>query len=193
MAESADAGVADTATPNDGEAPDGGLFAWALATFHVALLVAAGVTGLHLAGSLGDSLAGLGTATGAGLYLLLWATTWWTTGGWLAAAWPTPAGPVAGEERPDLDTRLVHAGGWGGANGTLFFLGLAAVVFGPNTLRAGAEALPVLAFLVLLGGLVAFAVGAIVGGLFALLDAGCWRAAGWLLAAERSGENPGDE
>lgn len=139
----------DTAT---GDGP--GLRSVALPTFHVTVLVALGLTLLHVAGALGEALAGLETLVGVLLYGLLWGVTWWTNRRWLAtttgaSTWPTLRSGLA----------------WGAVTGVAFLVGLLVTL-------AVATDVPWVTLAVLsFAGVVASAVvGAVVGGAFALLD-----------------------
>jgi len=131
------------------------LRAWALASFHVATLVAVGVGLLHAGGLVGDLLSGLGTLPGVALYLLLWGLTWRTNRRWLLAHGP----PGRGAVRPALT--------WGAVTGVGFLLGALvalAVALEPADLV-------VLVIFAGVGAPVAAVVGAAVGGVFALVDA----------------------
>jgi hypothetical protein len=86
-----------------------------MATFHTVVLVTILITGLHFNDSLGHALGSLSTASGLGLFSLLWITTWWSTrkyvrglGNFLDLAVKTPV------------NEIVHKAGSGGAlNGLL--------------------------------------------------------------------------
>jgi hypothetical protein len=131
------------------------LRALALASFHVATLVAVGVGLLHAGSLVGDLLSGLGTLPGVALYLLLWLLTWRTNRRWLLAHGP----PGWDAVRPALT--------WGAVTGVGFLLGVLAalaVVLEPADLV-------VLVIFAGVGAPVAAVVGALVGGVFALVDA----------------------
>ncbi|NEU56811.1 hypothetical protein [Halorussus sp. MSC15.2] len=171
--EDSDALVAD-----DPLVDDDPLVVWALASFHVAALVAVLVVGLYTAGSLGDLLGGLDTVVGLALYLALWASTWWTTRRVLGAV------ADAGTDASALT--VVGAGGrWGGVNGVCFLwvLLFVAAVPGADVTLAG-----VLYFLAFggIGSILALGVGGIVGVLFAVLDLALFRAARGLTPASAS-------
>lgn len=172
------AGPGDRGPAPDSRSPAGPdpLVVWCLATFHAAFLVAVGVLALHRSGAAGDLLAGLGTLQGFALFLALWTVTWWTTRRWLAEA---TVDARAGTT-PSVGASLVPALKWGGLDGLVFLLFLVAVLLVPNAVAAGTvSAVYVLALLVLVGSLVAAVVGALVGGLFALVDLALLRAAGY--------------
>lgn len=144
------------------------LVTWAFATFHAATLVVALVVVAHVTGPLGDLLGGLDTLVGLALFVVLWATTWWTNRRWLAAV-----GLRVGEQPP---TRALVFGGllWGGANGVLFFWGVYLLAVLPTF---GLLVVP-LVIIATAGTVLATVVGALVGGLFAVLDAALLRLAG---------------
>ena len=149
--------------------------AWSFATFHTAVLVAAGVSVLHLTGTLGDALAGLDTATGLVVYAALWATTWATNRRVLAAA--APDGPVG--------SLLLAGSVWGAVTAAAFVLELVALL-GVSRVLGGDVAVTRIP-LSLLGVLVivlavAGIVGGVVGAVLALVDAGAARAARALVA-----------
>ncbi|SFL25946.1 hypothetical protein SAMN04487950_3091 [Halogranum rubrum] len=135
------------------------LLVWCLATFHTTLFVLVPLTLLHWAGALGDLLGGLSTTVGLALYGLLWATTWATNRRLLVTT------PFAWTERWALSKASVK---WGGVTGSCFFLELVAVVVGQAAVAgelgvpSAASVLPIL-FVLALGTLVAFVVGALVG------------------------------
>jgi hypothetical protein len=145
--------------------PDDSLVVWALASFHVGLLVAGLVAALHLAGPLGELLAGLSTTVGLVLYLGLWATTWWTNRRWLRAA-----------NDPEIEGSVVRTGTkWGGVNGTCFFWLLAVVNLVPlltpeNLARVELDFAVFFVVALGIGSVLALGVGGIVGSLFAGLD-----------------------
>lgn len=145
-------------------ADDPPLLGWCLAGYHVALLVSLLLTGLFLAGAVGDLLAGLDTTVGLALYGYLWAVTWWTNRRWLASA------GLVGGRRPD--PRVVFAGAmkWGGATGVLFLAAPLVVAAAFLVAEGGPEVTPFVVLVALVGTLLAAATGAVVGGLFAAFD-----------------------
>lgn len=158
------------------------LAVWAVATFNVAVLVAALVGALHLDGRLGDVLAGLNTWVGVALYCCLWATTWWTNGGWLAG--------LDGDD--GLIGTLVAGGTWGGVNGVLFFWVLFFVAVIPTV---GFDPTAVLFYLLALGigTVLALGIGGIVGVLAAALDLALFRVADRLGPDVHAGTDGGGE
>lgn len=151
---------------------DDSLAVWALASFHSAGLVALLVVALYFDGSLGDLLGGLDTVTGLGLYLGLWAATWWTNRRAFAA--------VADAGSDASASVVVGTGGkWAGVDGILFlWMLLLVAVFPPASVTVEG----VVYFLAIgcVASLLAFAVGAVVGSLFAALDLALFRVAGSL-------------
>lgn len=139
---------------DDGPPSTTELRAWALASFHVATLVAVGVGLLHAGGLVGDLLSGLGTLPGVALYLLLWVLTWRTNRRWLLAHGP----PGRDAVRPAL--------AWGAVTGVGFLSGplAALLVLDPTDVV-------VVVIFAGVGTPVAAVVGAVVGGVFALVDA----------------------
>lgn len=141
------------------------LFAWATGTFHTAVLVAALVAGLHLAGAAGDLLGEVGTLPGALAYLYLWIASTWTTGRALQSGGVAPVDGV-----PDRARALRGALTWGGVTGVLFFAALFVVVAGLLLLNVGLGAAAAVVVIGLLGGLLAAVVGAVVGAVLAAVD-----------------------
>lgn len=130
-----------------------GLLAWALASFHAATLVTAGVGTLYAVGALGSLLQGVRTEVGLGLYLSLWGITWATNRRWLTDA-----------DLRGVRGTCVPGATWGAVAGLAFLAVLLAVV----GLTVGEVVL--VAALALVGTPVAALVGALVGGGFALVD-----------------------
>ena len=146
---------------------DDPLVARSLATLHTALLVALLVTGLYLAGPLGDLLSGLDTLVGLALYGCLWASTWWTTRRWLAEI----------DEDADLPAAVGTGVKWGGVDGVLFFWAIFAIAIVP-TLGFRVGAIPFFLLALGVGSLFALGIGGFVGCIFALLDVAVFRVAG---------------
>jgi hypothetical protein len=148
------------------------LFAWATGSLHAALLVALGVAGLHLSGALGDLLGGLGTLPGAVAYCYLWGVTVVATDQALRQGEISPVGGV-----PDARGAATAALVWGGTTGLAMFAPVLVLVAGLLLFNVGIGAALAVFVVAVLGSLVAAAVGALVGGLFALLDVALLRAA----------------
>lgn len=138
---------------------------WTFAAFHTSLLVLLAVWLIHLSGALRDLLGGLDTLLGLGLYGVLWAVVWVATG---RAFDDAPPGTSTPRERAKAG--FVY-GGFTGAGFVLIVLVGATLVF----LVTGGELLFIAAFGVL-GSVVAFVVGGLVGVAFGLLDAPLVRA-----------------
>jgi hypothetical protein len=137
----------------DEENPDR-VSTWCLASFHTVILVVALVLVAYRTDALGPALTALSTLEGLLLFLGLWLTTWWST----RQAFKGRRLPSLGKAPARLLGRSV---GWGGLNGAFFLVPLAVVLafrFGPGFL------------LFILFALVAAVVGALVGGVVALID-----------------------
>jgi hypothetical protein len=141
----------------------------ALASFHTSLLVLVIVLLAYLGGGLGDALADLNTVVGLGLFVYLWVITWVTSAGALRRlGWPRHFGIE----------RVMEAGAiWGGFTGATSvavpgtIAVVAAFVVGVATLNGNTlfAALLFVPFTVI-GSLLAFAVGAVLGLAFGLID-----------------------
>lgn len=149
------------------------LRAWALGSFHVAVLTVVALLSVHSSGALGDLLRGLDTATGVVLYLVVWAAGWLATRAALARA------PLDGNVAAALGQGVI----WGGAAGVAALLVGLLVVAAPGLLTRGAP-LSAFALITGIGGTVALVAGAVVGGLFALLDVALTRLAERLAPTE---------
>jgi hypothetical protein len=157
-----------TAAPDrDRARTDDPLLAWALASFHAAVLLALPLAVVHAVAPvvLGDLLADLDSRVGIGLYVVLWGSAWWSNRRYLTASDFDDAAPT------------VRTGAtWGAVTG-LPLLGCVVVA-------AAVVANPVLAGLVLVAGvLVALLVGAVVGAVAAAVDVALDRLAGRLVSA----------
>jgi len=137
-----------------------GLLAFALATFHASLFLLAFLLFLYWQDVLRHVLPGLNTLLGLVLFMVLWACTWYTT-------------RRALRDLEADDALLGRAARWGGVNGVLFLLTLAAgqlvatVVLAPQALPG---ALLFSAFLAVVGSIVAFGIGGVVGLVLASID-----------------------
>lgn len=138
---------------------------WGVSTFHVVVLVVVLVTGLFLSGAAGDVLSGLDTTVGAAIYLYLWGITWWTTRRWLLAG-----GLPLTADRPASRAVAVATLKWGGITGLLFFAGLLVVAGGALLVIGDVGTIPVVVGIGLVGSPLAFTVGAVVAGVFAVAD-----------------------
>jgi hypothetical protein len=175
--------AADSTTGSVPAIPDDPLVVWALASFHTGLLVAVLVTALHLAGPLGELLAGLSTTVGLVIYLGLWATTWWTNRRWLRAAID-----------PETGGSVVRTGmKWGGVNGTYFFWLLVVVNVVPlltpeNLARVEPDFAVFFVVALGIGSILALGIGGIVGSLFAIFDLALVRVAARIVPETRPPE-----
>lgn len=151
---------------------------WALATFHTVSFVAALVVAVHSRGALSSALGRLDTVTGFGFFLLLWAITWFTT----RLGLRNMGTPVDDAPSAMIVFSTTVAGGWNGV-GIFFIIILVSLmsvlVSGPRTL------VPVLFFASILGSLLAFTVGAVVGLVYGLFDALLLRISAILFARGR--------
>ena len=148
----------------------GPLLPLALSAFHVSLLTVIGVVLLYVGGGLEDGLGGFSTAGGFGVFALLWAATWYAT--------RRATEGLRWREPPRLATAMERGGYWGGISGAIIVAVLAAVILAITTSEAigdrrftfdGATLAGLFMYL-LLAGIVAFAVGGLLGVLFAALD-----------------------
>ena len=145
----------------------------ALGTFQASLLLLLLVLAVFLAGDLGETLDGLDTAAGLGLFGLLWGSSLFCTRQALRSLLPH-----LGYRLP-LDRVLGAAVVWGGFTGALFTLVLLYSVFGYNLLtnsegqESGLMSVISIAlfvpFLPLGASAVAWLVGAAVGFIFGIL------------------------
>ena len=130
------------------------LGAWALASFHAAVLLVVPLAVSHVVvpDVVGDLLADLDTLVGVALYLVLWGSTWWSNRRYLASC-----------SLADPAHTLRTGAKWGAVTG-LPLLGCVVVA-------ALVVTNPVFALLLLVGGgLAALLVGAVVGTLLAGVD-----------------------
>jgi hypothetical protein len=130
------------------------LLVWALASFHAAILLVVPLALAHAVApvALGGLLGGLDTLVGVGLYLVLWGSTWWSNRRYLAAS-----------DFEDGAATVRVGARWGAVTG-LPLLGcvVVAALVVANPLFA--------ALLLVVGGIAALLVGAVVGGVLAGVD-----------------------
>lgn len=154
---------------------DARLLPWALGTFHAAVLMLVPLALAYPRGTLGGILSGLGTLPGLALFAWLWLLSCWGARGALRAV------RLDAPPRALVQDAIGHAFVWGGGVGALFLAG-ALLALLAATLPSITFSLPAVVATVMFGGFglaAACAVGALVGMLFAALDAGL------LLAARR--------
>lgn len=137
------------------------LVGWGLAAFHAATLVVLLVILLFLWAPVGELLAGLQTVVGLALYLVLWATTWWTNHHWLRDTRLT-----MDESATNSSSFLRTSFRWGGVTGSVFFVALVILAVAPQTVPTSLFPLVI----VLIGVIVAFAIGGILGCIFGFAD-----------------------
>jgi hypothetical protein len=142
------------------------LFAWALASFHAAVLLAVPLALAHAVApvALGGVLGGLDTLVGVGLYSVLWGSTWWSNRRYLAAS-----------DFEDVAATVRVGARWGAVTGLpLLACVVVAALVVTNPLFA--------ALLVVVGGVAALLVGAVVGSVLAGVDVALDRVATALLS-----------
>jgi hypothetical protein len=150
------------------------LLALALGTFHAVLLTLALVVLLYLTIDLGDALSQLNTALGLGIFAALWVTSVYCTYRGLRGA-----GLAPGHE-PSTVVIVNNGMSWGAWNGMLFYWCLLSVGFVVILIKAILDDGFDYVFGVFIFGLAAFVagtvlsatIGAMLGLVFSLLDAG---------------------
>lgn len=142
-------------------APDA-LLCWGLAAFHTAVLVLVLVMYLYGSAPLGELLAEIQTSIGLLLYGALWGITWWSNHRWLQETQLLEADAVS-----DPDTVILAGFKWGGTTGVIFFGVLIVLLILPQIPLGG---IPFVVLLALIGAIVAFAIGGLLGGIFAVAD-----------------------
>jgi hypothetical protein len=164
-----------------------GLRAWSLGSFHTAGFVLAVVLGVHLSGSLAGRLARLNTPMGIAAFLGLWAVTWRITKAALLKMDP----PIEDAGSGDIVASMIVAGGW---NGVAIFAAIvltnAAFAFARSSgagTGAGLALLPILFLTAVLGSVLAFTIGGIVGFVCGAADAALVRAGAALDRWARAG------
>lgn len=159
----------------------GPLLCWGLAAFHTATLVLVLVIYLYRSAPIGELLANIQTSLGLLLYSALWAITWWSNYRWLQETQLLEAGTAS---EPD---EVILAGfKWGGTTGTIFFGVLVGLLVLPQAPLSG---IPFVVLVALIGAVVAFTVGGLLGGVFAVADIILFWIADQLVAAN---DQPGD-
>ena len=140
---------------------------WSLTTFHTASFVAAAVIGLHIRGALLTALSRLDTSLGVASFLSLWALTWYATRAGVRQMGPR----IEAASSATIVFSTTVAGGLNGV-GILAIVPVLAVMSAVSygVLRA-LGALPVLFLFVVIGGVLAFTIGAVVGLIYGLIDA----------------------
>ena len=168
--------MADTDRPHS-------LRLWSIATFHAVSFVGLLVVGVHWSGSLASVLGRLDTLTGFGVFFVLWATTWCATRVGLRSI----GSRVDEATASSVIFSMTVAGGWNGV-AVLLLMIVVALVFALARGVAGLSLIPVLFFTSVIGSLLAFTVGAVVGLLYGLADAALLRFGALLFrwAEERS-------
>ncbi|KAB1188487.1 MULTISPECIES: hypothetical protein [Haloferax] len=146
---------------------------WTIATFNLVVFGLLSVLVGHTSGSLADILAGLGTVEGVLVFGYLWALTV------LATRWVLSEGGLDRIREGELSSLVVRGGLAGGLIGAGFLVGvilagaLVNLVTGPWSIRLDGV-LPFVLIVVVAGGVAAL-VGAVVGGVFVIVDAALYR------------------
>jgi hypothetical protein len=139
---------------------------WSHAAFRTISFVVAIAALTHATGGLREALGRLDTIRGAAAFVVLWTLTWFATRFGLRTLAPIEEATAA-----TVVAQTTIAGGWNGA-AVFAALVLYSVVWGFALRGASAIALlPVQFFVAVLGTLVAFVAGAIVGVVYGLIDA----------------------
>lgn len=138
------------------------LLCWGLAAFHTATLVLVLVSYLYRSVPLGELLAEIETSVGLVLYGVLWGITWWSNHRWLQETRLLEADAVS-----DPDDVILAGFKWGGTTGVIFFGVLVGLLVLPQTPLSG---IPFIVFIALIGVIVAFTIGGLLGGVFAVAD-----------------------
>jgi hypothetical protein len=146
------------------------LRAWSIATFHTVSFVASVVVGVHVSGSLAAALGRLNTQVGVAFFLALWAITWYATRAGLRHMGPR----VDDASSETIVYSTTVAGGWNGVG--IFALILLVFLVGSlfslaSHAPVGVTLVPVLFFVAVLGGALAFTTGAVVGLVYGVIDA----------------------
>jgi hypothetical protein len=142
------------------------LRSWSLATFHTVSFVALAVAATHVSGSLKDALGRLDTGTGMAAFLALWALTFYAT-----RAGMRKMTPIETASTSSIVFQTTIAGGW---NGTGIFASLVVVSLVSGFASRGLAAmsfLPVQFLVAVIGLLLAFTIGSVVGLMYGLIDA----------------------
>jgi len=139
---------------------------WSLATFHTVSFVALAVVATHVNGSLKDALGRLDTATGMAAFMVFWVLTFFSSRAGLRKMMPNDNAPTV-----SVVFQTTIAGGW---NGTGIFASLIVVSLVSGFASRGVAAigfLPVQFLVAVIGMLLAFAIGSIIGLAYGLIDA----------------------
>jgi hypothetical protein len=135
-----------------------------LATFHTVSFMLSLVIGVHLSGSLVPVLKQLDTRTGFGFVLILWAITWFAT----RAGLRRMRVRVQDASVATVVSSMTIAGGWNGVGIWVALIAGYAIV---ALVSHESPRLPFLFLASVLGGLLAFTVGATVGLVYGITDA----------------------
>jgi hypothetical protein len=139
---------------------------WSLATYRTVTFMVSLAVGVHLSGSLVPALRRLDTQTGFAAFLILWAITWFATRAGLRQLQT----PLQDASVATVVYSTTIAGGWNGL-GIWVVLIVGYAIFTLASRTGTPALLPILFFASVIGGLLAFTVGAIVGMVYGLTDA----------------------
>ena len=141
---------------------------WSLATFRTTSFMIGVIMSLHERGSLTRSLRQLDTTTGFGLFLVMWATTWFATRRGLREVERSASINIASSAAIVMST--IVAGAW---NGLYVFGALVLGFLAASIITQGLGAVPVIPVFAIgsvIGGTVAFTIGAIVGLFYGMIE-----------------------
>jgi hypothetical protein len=136
---------------------------WSLSTFHATMFIVIAALGLHVHGTLSGTLRQLDTALGFAAFVILWATTC------AATSWGVRYAARPAHSTDALALCIAISGGW---NGVAIFAVLLAV-FTVRVATASSQplaAIPVLFLSAVIGSLLAFTIGTMIGLVFGLID-----------------------
>jgi len=162
-------------------APDA-LLCWGLAAFHTAVLVVVLVMCLYGSVPVGEFLAEIETSVGLLLYGALWGITWWSNHRWLQETQL-----LESDAESDRDTVIRAGFEWGGTTGVIFFGVLVGLLVLP---QIPLNAIPFVVLVALIGTIVAFVVGGLLGGVFAAADIVLFWVADQLVSATDQPSDP---
>lgn len=140
---------------------------FAFATFHATTFLLVPLLLAYRGGGLGQTLQGLNTLVGLGLFVAVWVTTYIATSMAMRDLDLTSGLPVDG------DKLMRRALVWGGVNGVMFLLVLLSGFATANAISRPENIVQGTLFLIAAmfpGGAIAFVIGALVGVVFAGID-----------------------
>jgi hypothetical protein len=142
------------------------LRAWSVATFHTVSFIVVAVAFTHASDSLKEAIGRLDTKTGVAFFAAFWTLTTFVTRAGLRKLAPIEAASTS-----SIVFQTTIAGGWNGV-GVFALLVVVNVVSGFVSRGVAAMSfLPVQFFAAVIGSLLAFTIGAVVGMVYGLIDA----------------------